>query len=71
VVDFSNADVVGSLTFSRLLELRKLLHESGRKLVLCSVAPAARAVFTVALLDKLFDFVEDRPAALASLQGCV
>jgi len=69
VVDFSNADIVGSLTFSRLMELRWLLCESQHKLVLCGVNPATRAVFSVALLDKLFDFVEDKPAALASLQA--
>jgi anti-anti-sigma factor len=70
VVDFSNTDVVGSLTFSRLLELRRQVRESRHKLVLCGVAPAAKAVFSVASLDKLFDFAEDQPAALASLQGC-
>jgi len=69
VVDFSNTDIVGSLTFSRLMELRRRLCESHRKLVLCGVNPAARAVFSVALLDKLFAFVEDKPAALACLQG--
>jgi anti-anti-sigma factor len=70
VVNFSNTDIVGSLTFSRLLELRRVLRDSGRKLVLCSVAPAAKAVFTIALVDKLFDFAEDVPAALATLQAC-
>jgi len=70
VVDFSNTDIVGSLTFSRLLELQCLLRGSRHKLVLCGVSPAARAVFSVALLDKLFDFVQDKSAALASLEGC-
>lgn len=70
VVDFSNTDIVGSLTFSRLLELRQLLRGFRHKLVLCGVSPAARAVFSVALLDKLFHFVQDKSAALASLQGC-
>lgn len=69
VVDFSDADIVASVTFSRLLELRSLLRASGRKLVLCSVAPATKAVFTAVLLEKLFDFTENKPAALASLQA--
>jgi anti-anti-sigma factor len=68
VVDFSRVDLVGSLTFSRLLELRSLLRASGRRLVLCNVAPATKGVFTVAQLDRLFDFVKDKRAALASLQ---
>jgi len=67
VVDFSEADIVGSVTFSRLLELQQRLRECRHKLVLCGVSPATRAVFSVALLDTLFDFVEDKPAALASL----
>lgn len=70
IVDFSSTDIVGSLTFSRLLELRSLLCGSGHKLVLCGVSPTAKAVFSVALLDKLFDFVEDKPTTLASLHDC-
>lgn len=67
VVDFSNVAAVGSSTFSRLLELRSQLRQSGRKLVLCGVAPATRDVFAVAQLDRLFDFVDDRIAALRTL----
>lgn len=69
IVDFSNADIVGSPTFSRLLELRRLLRELGRKLVLCGVAPKTRDVFITVQLERLFDFVEDKTAALASLEG--
>jgi anti-anti-sigma regulatory factor len=69
VVDFSHTTIVGSPTFSRLLELRRLLRESQRKLVLCGVAPAARTAFSGTLLDKLFDFAEDVPAALANVHG--
>jgi anti-anti-sigma regulatory factor len=47
--------------------LQQRLRECRHKLVLCGVSPATRAVFSVALLDTLFDFVEDKPAALASL----
>lgn len=68
VMDFSNVDIVGSPTFSRLLELRQLLLDCGHTLVLCSVAPATKGVFTIARLDEVFDFVEDRFAALATLQ---
>ncbi len=70
IVDFSTVDVVGSLTFSRLLELRRLMRDLGHKLVLCGVAPQTRGVFVTVQLDRLFDFVEDKTAALARLQGC-
>jgi anti-anti-sigma regulatory factor len=70
IVDFSKADVAGSLTFSRLLELRSVLRTSGHKLILCSVAPQTKGVFATVQLDRLFSFVEDKTAALASLEGC-
>ena len=68
VIDFSHVDVVGGACLAGLLEVRRLLHDGGHKLTLCSVAPATKGVFTIARLDDLFEFVEDRFAALASLQ---
>ncbi len=68
VIDFSRVDVVGGACLARLLELRSLLHDSGHKLTLCGVAPATKGVFTVARLDDLFEFAEDRFTALASPQ---
>jgi anti-anti-sigma regulatory factor len=68
VVDFSRVDVAGGRTITRLLELRRLLQDRGRKLVLCGLAPATRGVFTIARLDEVFDFVKDKFAALAHLQ---
>ena len=69
VVDFSNVEIVGSPTFSILLELRAELQQSGHKLILCNVAPAIRGVFTVSQLDGVFDFAEDESAALATLHA--
>jgi anti-anti-sigma factor len=68
VIDFSTADIVGSTTFAGLLELRQALQDSGHKLVLCGLSPATKGVFSIVRLDSVFEFVEDRFAALASLQ---
>jgi len=68
VIDFSHVDVVGGACLAGLLEVQRLLHDCGHKLTLCSVAPAIKGVFTIARLDDLFEFAEDRFAALASLQ---
>ena len=68
VIDFSRAEIVGSVTMSALLELRRLLRRSGRRLMLCSVAAKARTVFSVAQIETLFEFAADRKAALARLQ---
>jgi anti-anti-sigma regulatory factor len=68
VIDFSQVDVVGGACLAWLLDIRRLLHACGRRLTLCHVAPATRGVFTIAALDGLFEFAEDRSAALASLR---
>ena len=68
VIDFSHVDIVGGACLAGLLEIRRLLNDCGHKLTLCSVAPAIKGVFAIARLDDLFEFAEDRFAALASPQ---
>lgn len=68
VVDFSQVHIVGGAWLARLQKIQRLVHEGGHKLTLCGVAPATRGVFTLAHLDPLFEFAEDRFAALASPQ---
>jgi anti-anti-sigma regulatory factor len=68
VVDFSHVRVVGGAWLAQLQEIGRLANECRHKLTLCSVAPATRGVFTIARLDDLFEFAEDRFAALATLQ---
>jgi len=68
VVDFSSVDIVTSSSLSKLLKLRKLLGDCGHRLVLCSVAPATRGIFTVTGLDGIFEVADDKFVALATLQ---
>ena len=68
VVDFSKVDIVTSSSLSKLLRLKKLLGDCGHRLVFCSVAPATKGIFTVTGLDGLFEIVDDKFLALASLQ---
>jgi anti-anti-sigma factor len=68
VIDFSNVDIVTSSSLSKLLKLRKLLADCGHRLVLCDVAPATKGIFTVTGLDGIFELVDDKFVALASLQ---
>jgi anti-anti-sigma factor len=68
VVDFSQVCVVGGAWLARLQKIQRLVNDHGHKLVLCSVAPATKAIFTIARLDHLFEFAEDRFAALAGPQ---
>jgi len=68
VVDFSRVDIVTSSSLSKLLKLHKLLADCGRRLVFCSVAAATKGIFTVTGLDGIFELVDDKFVALASLQ---
>jgi anti-anti-sigma factor len=68
VIDFSGVEIITSSSISNLIILHKFLNERGRKLFLCNVAFVTKCIFTVAGLDKIFDFVEDPSAALTSMQ---
>jgi anti-anti-sigma factor len=68
VVDFSKVDIVTSSSLSKLLKLRKLVGDCGHRLVFCSVAPATKGIFTITGLDGIFEIVDDKFVALASLQ---
>ena len=68
IVDFSGVEIITSSSISNLIILHKFLSERGRKLVLCNVAFVTKCIFTVAGLDKIFDFVEDPSAALAAVE---
>ena len=68
VIDFSSIDIVTSSSLSKLLKLRKLLADCGHRLVFCSVAAATKGIFTVTGLDGVFEIVDDKFVALASLQ---
>lgn len=68
VIDFSKIDIVTSSSLSKLLKLRKLVGDCGHRLVFCSVAPATKGIFTVTGLDGVFEIVDDKFVALASLQ---
>ncbi|MHC4483321.1 MAG: STAS domain-containing protein [Planctomycetota bacterium] len=68
VADFSDIDIVTSSSLSKLLKLRKLLADCGHRLIFCNVAPATKGIFTVTGLDGVFELVDDKFVALASLQ---
>lgn len=69
VVDLSSVDIVTSASLSKLLELRKLLTDHGRRLILFGLAPETRNTFEEASLDVVFEFADDKSAALAAIRG--
>jgi anti-anti-sigma factor len=68
VVDLADVDIVTSSSIAKILKLRKVLKDSGQRLLLCGVKNATRGIFMVTGLDGVFEFVEDKFSALASLQ---
>jgi anti-anti-sigma factor len=67
VIDFSHVDIVTSSSLSKLLKLRKVLLDCGHRLMLCSVSPATKGIFSITALDGVFEMVADQFAALAVL----
>jgi anti-anti-sigma factor len=67
VIDFSGVDIVTSSSLSKLLKLRKMLYDSGHKLVLCSVSSATKGIFMITGVDGHFEFANDKSEVLASL----
>ncbi len=68
VVDFSHVQMVSGAWLARLRRIQRLVKEGGHKLTLCGIAPTLRGFFTIARLDDLFEFAEDRFTALTSPQ---
>jgi len=68
VLNFSTVGFVNSSDISKLLRLRKVLINARRRLILCGVGAQVWGVFLVTGLDKIFEFINDIPTALATLQ---
>jgi anti-anti-sigma factor len=69
VLDFSGVTYLNSSNISKLLRLRKLLVSgSPGKLKICAINTSVWGIFLVMGLDKLFDFCDDVPTGLASVQ---
>jgi len=67
-LDFSGVKQVNSSNLSQLLRLRKTMIDHGGRLKLASLSDRLWVVFLTTGLDKVFEFAEDLPTALASLQ---
>jgi anti-sigma B factor antagonist len=68
VLDFHEVTYVNSSNIAQLLQIRKLLEERTRRLVLCSVTDEVMSVLIVSGLNKIFSFAPDTLTAIASVQ---
>ncbi len=71
IIDFSRVEIMTSSSIGNLIILRNLLHERGRRLILCNMASVTKCIFVVAGLKDIFEFVDDKSAALAAVQHAV
>lgn len=68
VIDFSKVKILTSASVCSLMILRQLQSGLERHLVLCSVSPEVRNIFTLTGLEGLFEFANDKFGALESMQ---
>ena len=68
VLDFSSLTHINSSNLSGLLRLRKLALDRDVRVVLAALPDSIWATFLTTGLDKIFEFAQDVPNALAGLQ---
>ena len=68
VLDFAAVRFINSSQLAQLLKLRKDLASAGTRLVLCAVDAQVWGSFLTTGLDKVFEFSDAVPTALATLQ---
>ena len=69
VMDFSSVTILTSTSLAVLLRLRKLLGDCGQRLLLCSVGCGTKGIISVTGLDGVFEIVDDRFDALATVEA--
>jgi anti-anti-sigma factor len=55
VLDFSNVELLSSVTLGKLLSVKKTMAEKGGLLRLCEICDTLRMAFTLTHLDHIFD----------------
>jgi anti-anti-sigma factor len=68
VVDFAAVHFVNSSNIARLLRLRKQMIQHDCRLILCGISTQVWGTFLITGLDKVFDFSDNVPTGLATLQ---
>ena len=68
VLDFAGVRFVNSSNLARLLKLRKMTDTKDGRMLLCSLSTQVWGAFLVTGLDKVFEFTDNVPTALATLQ---
>lgn len=65
VIDFSRVRFFSSQMLGLLVDLWRRLKETGGHLAISGINPQLNRVFRITHLDKLFDFYDDKQAAIS------
>ena len=68
VVDFSGVRMINSSNLAKLIKIRRQMHAADARLLFCGTNDHVWGAFLVTNLDKLFEFADDVPTALATLE---
>lgn len=68
VLNFQGVSYLNSSHIAALLRMRKLVSETGRRMILCGVNDEVRSMLLVTGLDKVFIIEADTMTALARVQ---
>lgn len=68
VADFAGVHFVNSSNIAQLLRLRKQMIQNDCRLILCSISTQVWGTFLITGLDKVFEFSDNVPTGLATLQ---
>lgn len=68
VLNFSRITYLNSSSIAKLIQARKAVHGSSRRMLLRSVSDSVWGLLLTSGLDSLFELAPELPLALASLQ---
>lgn len=63
IVDFSDVHTVTYLTLCILMKLHRILTDHGRRLILCNVTAATKAILHTYAFDRIFELASDAQVA--------
>lgn len=69
ILDLLNTKYISSLILASLVFMQKRAKDTGGNLLICNVQNQVKEIIEVTNLDKIFDIMTDRQAAIDKLAG--
>ena len=68
VLDFTEVEFLSSSVLGLLIRISKKIYETGGELRLCSIDAKINEIFKITRLDKVFQILPDKDAAISDLK---